>query len=82
MTNLVNRKTCGIRDYFRDARKMVYHGQRNMSIPASMICKCRRCGHQWIKRIPGRPKSCSNCHETNWDVPAGKLKRGRPKKAA
>ena len=51
-----------------------------MTIPASMICKCLRCGHHWIKRIDRRPIACARCKETNWDIPAGKLKRGRPKK--
>ena len=49
-----------------------------MTIPASMVCKCLRCGHEWVKRISGRPKYCSGCKESNWDVPAGKLPRGRP----
>jgi hypothetical protein len=49
-----------------------------MVIPASMVCRCLRCGHEWIKRIDGRPRQCAACKETNWDVPAGKLQRGRP----
>jgi hypothetical protein len=51
-----------------------------MTIPASMVCRCLRCGHEWIKRVDRRPKCCARCKETNWDVPAGKLKRGRPAK--
>lgn len=44
-----------------------------MVIPASMICRCLRCGHEWIKRINGRPKCCARCKETNWDVSAWSL---------
>ena len=51
-----------------------------MVIPKSMVCHCERCGHEWIKRMASRPKRCARCKETNWDVPAGKLKRGRPPK--
>ena len=51
-----------------------------MPIPKSMICECRRCGHVWVKRIEGRPTQCPNCTEHHWDIPAGKLKRGRPRK--
>ena len=50
----------------------------DMKIPQSMICVCERCGHRWVKRIEGRPAQCPNCKEQYWDVPAGKLKRGRP----
>jgi len=51
-----------------------------MTIPASMICKCLRCKHTWIKRIDDRPKACPHCHEEDWDVPKGILPRGRPPK--
>ena len=51
---------------------------RVMSIPSSMMCRCTRCRHEWVKRIAGRPKRCPKCKEVNWDIPAGKLKRGRP----
>jgi hypothetical protein len=53
-----------------------------MPIPQSMICKCMRCGHAWIKRIEGRPVRCPNCKEHDWDIAAGELQRGRPKKKA
>lgn len=51
-----------------------------MSIPTSMKCVCRRCGHSWIKRIEGRPTQCPGCHEQSWDTPAGLVKPGpKPK---
>jgi hypothetical protein len=52
-----------------------------MSIPDSMICRCRRCHHHWIKRIAGRPATCPNCKEHDWDIPVGRKKMGRPPKA-
>jgi predicted Zn-ribbon and HTH transcriptional regulator len=51
-----------------------------MKIPQSMICECKRCGHEWVKRIAGRPSHCPKCKQHNWDVEAGKLKMGRPVK--
>jgi Zn finger protein HypA/HybF involved in hydrogenase expression len=51
-----------------------------MPIPPNMICDCRRCGHAWVKRIAGRPVRCPKCKEHDWDIPAGKLKMGRPPK--
>jgi hypothetical protein len=63
-----------------------------MPIPPAMICECLRCSHAWIKRIEGRPVRCPKCKQPNWDlprrkvgrpskdIPAGKLKRGRPNK--
>jgi rubrerythrin len=32
--------------------------------------KCLRCGHQWFKRTPERPKQCPNCKQTRWDQPS------------
>jgi len=52
-----------------------------MPIPRELICECRRCKYAWVKRIAGRPERCPRCKEHHWDVPAGKLKRGRPPKA-
>jgi predicted Zn-ribbon and HTH transcriptional regulator len=39
--------------------------------------KCKRCGHQWIPRKPGRPRRCPNptCMTPNWDKPKPKKKR-------
>jgi predicted Zn-ribbon and HTH transcriptional regulator len=59
--------------------KKSYHNNQ-MPIPQSMICNCRRCGHSWVKRIAARPVRCPHCKLRNWDVAAGKLKRGRPRK--
>jgi hypothetical protein len=51
-----------------------------MTIPASMICKCLRCKHTWLKRIDGRPVRCPGCKQYDWDLPVGVLPRGRPRK--
>jgi len=51
-----------------------------MVIPQSMMCRCLRCKHTWVKRIEGRPATCPKCKEHYWDVPKGKLPIGRPKK--
>lgn len=51
-----------------------------MPIPKAMICDCLRCGHAWVKRVSARPVRCPKCKRANWDIPAGKLKRGRPQK--
>ena len=42
------------------------------------ICRCRRCGHEWVKRVGTRPVRCPNCKQPKWDIPAGKLRMGRP----
>jgi hypothetical protein len=52
-----------------------------MPIPKSMVCDCLRCGHSWVKRVPGRPVRCPKCKQPYWDLPAGELRRGRPPKA-
>jgi Zn finger protein HypA/HybF involved in hydrogenase expression len=49
-----------------------------MSIPKSMICECKRCGHRWLKRVESRPVRCPKCKQPKWDVVAGEVKRGRP----
>ena len=53
-----------------------------MTIPKSMVCKCERCRHTWVKRIEGRPVRCPKCKQPNWDVKAGVLKMGRPPEAS
>ena len=53
-----------------------------MPIPQSMIARCKRCTHEWIKRSDRKPKRCPNCKSPYWDIPPGKLPMGRPKKAA
>jgi len=45
-----------------------------------MICRCLRCGHEWMKRIAGRPKNCPSCKQPNWDKQVGEVKMGRPLK--
>jgi hypothetical protein len=52
------------------------------AIPASMISKCLRCGHQWTRRTAKRPVQCPNCKQPRWDVPVGVKKRGRPRRKA
>lgn len=32
------------------------------------ICKCLRCGHEWVKRIEGRPAQCPACKQPRWDI--------------
>jgi predicted Zn-ribbon and HTH transcriptional regulator len=32
---------------------------------------CRKCGHAWVKRIPGRPVECPKCKSRTWDMPKG-----------
>jgi predicted Zn-ribbon and HTH transcriptional regulator len=46
------------------------------------ICRCVRCGYEWVKRVGGRPVRCPHCKEHDWDKPVGMLKVGRPKKKA
>ena len=29
--------------------------------------ECLRCGHKWIPRIEGKPKSCPSCKNRLWD---------------
>lgn len=41
---------------------------------------CKRCGHTWSPRLPGRPARCANCGDPYWDIPRGKLRLGRPPK--
>jgi hypothetical protein len=40
----------------------------NADLPGEFIC--RRCGHQWTRRKPGRPAQCPNCKQTRWDTPS------------
>ena len=34
-------------------------------------CKCLRCGHVWVSRLPAErePKQCAKCRSLLWDVP-------------
>jgi predicted Zn-ribbon and HTH transcriptional regulator len=50
----------------------------NMGSILEQICRCRRCGHEWVKRVMKRPVRCPNCKQPKWDIPAGKLRMGRP----
>ena len=51
-----------------------------VAIPASMMCRCLRCGHEWLKRMEGRPKRCPKCISPYWDTKPGELPIGRPPK--
>ena len=31
------------------------------------ICKCKRCGKEWIRRKKGEPKQCVHCKSTYWN---------------
>ena len=39
-------------------------------------CKCKKCGHKWYSRKPGRPALCPNpkCHSPHWDKKQEKFK--------
>lgn len=32
--------------------------------------ECKRCGHQWWPKVPGRPFVCPKCHVPRWDYEA------------
>ena len=32
----------------------------------ALLCHCWRCGYEWTKRVPNRPKSCPDCKQRNW----------------
>jgi predicted Zn-ribbon and HTH transcriptional regulator len=51
-----------------------------MTIPQSMMCKCLRCGHEWVRRTVGQPKRCASCKSPYWNKAPGELPMGRPKK--
>lgn len=51
-----------------------------MVIPKTMVGKCLRCGHEWIKRTAGRPARCPGCKTPYWDTKPGELPMGRPPK--
>jgi hypothetical protein len=53
-----------------------------MTIPSSMICRCLRCGHRWVKRIDGQPKFCAHCNSPYWNTPKGAYKLARKKRKA
>ena len=36
----------------------------NHTLPA---CKCFRCGHVWVPKLPARPLSCPKCRSHEWD---------------
>ena len=35
------------------------------------ICRCQKCGHEWVPRITIRPACCPRCKNPRWE---GKLK--------
>jgi Zn finger protein HypA/HybF involved in hydrogenase expression len=49
------------------------------TLKAEVTVKCLRCGHQWMKRTPDRPKACPNCKQTRWDVPSQWARLGKKK---
>ena len=43
--------------------------------PSVKTRACKRCGHNWLPRQPGKPRRCPNrhCHSVRWDEePIGK----------
>jgi predicted nucleic acid-binding Zn-ribbon protein len=51
-------------------------------IPESMICKCKRCGHVWVKRVATRTARCPKCTHKRWDIAVGEQTMGRQSTAA
>jgi len=43
-------------------------------MPELLKEKCLRCGHEWIKRIEGRPVSCPMCKSPYHDKPRKPIK--------
>ena len=43
-----------------------------MGKPIGMVrlrgCRCR-CGHEWLPRTPGKPRTCPLCKSPRWDRP-------------
>ena len=33
------------------------------------VAVCKRCHHQWVPRVKGRPKKCAGCGDALWDKP-------------
>jgi len=31
--------------------------------------KCKRCGHEWYRRVPHKPLKCPNCQARDWEKP-------------
>ncbi len=44
------------------------------------ICRCVRCGHEWVRRVGHRPVCCPKCITPYWDRERGEVPRGRPRK--
>jgi DNA-directed RNA polymerase subunit RPC12/RpoP len=65
----------------RQAKKCTIIVSSCMSIE-EMICRCLRCGHEWVKRLQAaaRPVRCPACKQHNWDKELGEVKMGRPPK--
>jgi hypothetical protein len=63
----------------RQAKKCTIIVSSCMSIE-EMICRCLRCGHEWVKRlrVTARPVRCPACKQHNWDKELGQVKMGRP----
>ena len=34
------------------------------------LLNCKRCGHDWYQRKPGKPRNCAKCKVLYWDRPA------------
>lgn len=39
-----------------------------MSMFSSGVCRCNRCGHEWMPRITGVPRQCPSCKNPKWNV--------------
>ena len=37
-----------------------------------IILKCKKCGHEWIRRLNFNPKECPKCKNRNWNKDIGK----------
>jgi len=36
---------------------------------------CKRCGHEWVNRLPRKPIRCPDCNSEKWDVDLNKKRK-------
>ncbi len=51
----------------RDPIRTGFTPRRGAEVSMSLILKCLRCGHEWMRRKIDRPKQCPGCHSPYWD---------------
>lgn len=42
-----------------------------MMIFQTGICRCERCGYEWMPRVSGEPRQCPRCKNPKWNVARG-----------